>query len=397
MRVTLIGVGLGNPETMTVEARKALEQADFVVGSQRLLEELGRAGSPAARAGEILNLLRESAARRPCVLYSGDTGFYSGAGSLIPMLEREKIEFQVLPGISSVQYFAARLGRSWQDWKLVSAHGRELDLVGAVLEGRDVFCLTGGAGGAKALCRRLTEAGLGRLRVTAGERLSYPEERILGGTAEELAGRELDPLCVMLVQGVERRRKAVTHGISDEEFIRGQIPMTKQEVRGAALSKLEICEGEILYDIGAGTGSVAVEMALLTRTGRVYAVEQKPEGWELIGYNREKFGAYQMELVRGQAPQALDGLPAPDAVFIGGSGGKLEAILDRVLEKNPRARICVSAIAAETLGRAVAAMTARGLEPDVTQISASRSKEAGGLHLMMAQNPVWLICGPTFL
>lgn len=393
MSVTLIGVGMGNPDTMTVEARRAVERSDYLIGSRRLLEGLGRTGAAAVRAVEILELLRTCGARRPCVLYSGDAGFYSGAGGLIPLLEGEKIPFQVLPGISSAQYFAAKLGRPWQDWKLVSAHGTERDPVAAVLEGRDVFFLTGGAGGAAELCRRLTQAGLGELRVAVGERLSYPEERIVRGTAAEFSGKELAPLCVMLAQGARPRRAAAACGIPDGEFIRGQVPMTKREVRAAILSNLEICNGEILYDIGAGTGSVAVEMALLTRTGRVYAVEQRPEAWELIGANREKFGAYGLELVRGRAPEALEPLPAPDGAFIGGSGGALEEILDCLLDKNPRVRLCISAIAAETLGRAVSALAGRGIEPELTQLSVARSKAAGGLHLMMAQNPVWLICG----
>lgn len=169
--------------------------------------------------------------------------------------------------------------------------------------------------------------------------------------------------------------------------------MTKREVRAAALSLLEVEEDDVLWDVGAGTGSVSVELALLARRGRVYAVERKGEALSLICANRTRFGAWNLVPVRGTAPAALEDLPGPDGVFVGGSGGELDAILAAALGKNPRVRLCVSAIALETLSAAAAAFAARGLEAQVTQIWAARSKGAGGLNLMMGQNPVWLISG----
>ena len=169
--------------------------------------------------------------------------------------------------------------------------------------------------------------------------------------------------------------------------------MTKREVRAAALSLLEVEEDDVLWDVGAGTGSVSVELALLARRGRVYAVERKGEALSLICANRTRFGAWNLVPVRGTAPAALEDLPAPDGVFVGGSGGELDAILAAALGKNPGVRLCVSAIALETLSAAAAAFAARGLEAQVTQIWAARSKGAGGLNLMMGQNPVWLISG----
>ena len=167
--------------------------------------------------------------------------------------------------------------------------------------------------------------------------------------------------------------------------------MTKQEVRAAVLAKLAVHPGDILWDVGAGTGSVSVELALAAPRGRVYAVECKPEGCALIKANREKFRTRNLVLVEG--PAALSDLPAPDAVFIGGSKGSLAAIVDAALDKNPDARICVSAIALETLSAAVAALTAKGRNVQVSQIAISRAKAVGGLHLMMAQNPIYLITG----
>ena len=169
--------------------------------------------------------------------------------------------------------------------------------------------------------------------------------------------------------------------------------MTKQEVRAAALAKLGVMPADILWDVGAGTGSVSVELALAAPRGHVYAVECEPDACGLIRQNREKFRAYNLTLIEGKAPDALAGLPAPDAVFIGGTKGGMDGVLDAIYNKNPDARVCISAIALETLSAAVAALTARGLTAELTQIAVSRTKPAGRLHLLMANNPIFLITG----
>ena len=169
--------------------------------------------------------------------------------------------------------------------------------------------------------------------------------------------------------------------------------MTKQEIRAAALAKLGVQPEETLWDVGAGTGSVSVELALAAPRGRVYAVECEPDACTLIRKNREKFAAKNLILIEGRAPQALEALPAPDAVFIGGTKGGMAAVVNAVLAKNPYARICISAIALETLSAAIAALTAQGLSAEVTQIAVSRTRPAGRLHLLTANNPIFLITG----
>lgn len=400
MNVTLIGMGPGGGASLTGAAADALGRADCLIGSRRLLEECplapGAPRFPATRSADILEILEGQKWAAPCVLYSGDTGFHSGARTLLPLLRERSIAVQVLPGISSLQYFAAQLGRPWQEWSVVSAHGLACDPVGEVLaaRGRPVFFLTGGSGGAGELCQRLVQAGLGHLTVTVGENLSYPQERISSGPAYELAGRETAPLSVLLAEGYEPPANAPrSQGLDDSVFLRGDVPMTKQEVRAAVLAKLEVRDGETYWDVGAGTGSVSVELALLAPRSRVYAVECRGEACALIRANRERFGTYNLELAEGRAPQALEGLPPPDGVFIGGSGGELFPILQAAVEQNPAVRVCLTAIAAETLGAAVAALAQLGMEPQVTQLTVARSKPAGGLHLMLGQNPIWIING----
>lgn len=231
------------------------------------------------------------------------------------------------------------------------------------------------------------------LEAAVGENLGCRGERVRTGTAAQLAGERFDPLSVLLVEPAPRPRTTPVPGIPDEEFARGEVPMTKREVRCMALSLMGVCPGETVWDVGAGTGSVAVELALVSPDCRVWAVERREEGCALIRENRTRFGAWNLEVVRGAAPAALGPLPAPQRVFIGGTGGYLTEILDLALDKSPGVLVCVSAIAVETLGRAVQAMGERGMDPQVTQIAAARSRGVGGLHMMMGQNPVWLITG----
>lgn len=396
MNVTLIGMGSGQPENLTLQGLAALRQADLILGARRLLAVLpaGCTENRAAayRPDEVAELLQTSGAENAVLVYSGDTGFYSGASSMMEKLEALGVRARVLPGLSSIQLLAAALGRPWQGWNLVSAHGRTCDPVAECMQGRPTFFLTGGSEDPATLCAQLAAEGFGDVQGVVGQCLGTPEEKLFRGSVKELAAGRFNSLSVLLVEAVEGLPRRAP-GLPDEAFERGDVPMTKQEVRAAVLAKLAVHPEDILWDVGAGTGSVSVELALAAPRGRVYAVECRPEGCALIKANREKFRTRNLVLVEGLAPDALSDLPAPDAVFIGGSKGSLAAIVDAALDKNPDARICVSAIALETLSAAVAALTAKGRTVQVSQIAVSRAKAVGGLHLMMAQNPIYLITG----
>lgn len=396
MNVILIGMGSGQPENLTLQGLAALRQADLILGARRLLAVLpaGCTENRAAayRPDEVAELLQTSGAENAVLVYSGDTGFYSGASSMMEKLEALGVRARVLPGLSSIQLLAAALGRPWQGWNLVSAHGRTCDPVAECMQGRPTFFLTGGSEDPATLCAQLAAEGFGDVQGVVGQCLGTPEEKLFRGSVKELAAGRFNSLSVLLVEAAEVLPRRAP-GLPDEAFERGDVPMTKQEVRAAVLAKLAVRPEDILWDVGAGTGSVSVELALAAPRGRVYAVECRPEGCALIKANREKFRTRNLVLVEGLAPAALSDLPAPDAVFIGGSKGSLAAIVDAALDKNPDARICVSAIALETLSAAVAALTAKGRTVQVSQIAVSRAKAVGGLHLMMAQNPIYLITG----
>ena len=401
MNVTLVGTGCGDPGTMTEEVKRTLENADVIIGAPRLLDavaEYAKSDStkvPEIKASAILDAIRKAEGDGKCsvcVAYSGDSGFYSGTRSLLPLLAEAGIEAEVMPGISSIQVMAAHLKRPWQDWKLVSAHGTDCDPVAEVMEGREVFFLTGGDLGPAELCGLLADAGLGDLKVWIGERLSYSDESILAGTAAEFATRKFDSLSVMLAEPAVCAGD-LTPGIDDGEFTRGDIPMTKQTVRAAIISKMNVAKTDTVWDVGAGTGSVSVELAMKAPRGKVWAVEREPEGCRLINENKEKFGVWNLNVVSGSAPEALGELPAPDRVFIGGSSGSLEEIMDAALGKNEGALICVTAIVLETMADTVKAMANRGMHTDIIQVCVNTSRTIGKRHMMMAANPIYIITG----
>ena len=395
MRVCLVGMGCAGREAAGDEARAALEEAELLVGAKRLVDALAGARGKAVvatRANDIVSALRTSQASSAAVLLGGDVGFFSGAARLRGLLEQEGHEVLAMPGISSVQLLAARLGRPWQDWVLASAHGRECDEIALLREGRPVFLLTSGAATVCDVCDRLNLAGLGTCQVTVAERLGYDDERVSAGTASQMAAGDYDDLNVMLLELpdelVTPRR---TPGIPDEEFVRGTVPMTKQEVRACILAKLSVTPDEVCWDVGAGTGAVSVELALAS--GQVWAIERDEEALELVRRNRARHRAWNLHVVEGTAPVALAGLPRPDVVFVGGSAGRLQDILDVVVAANPNVRVCVAAIALQTLTQAHAWMEAHDMAPEVTQVAVSRTRNVHDLSLLMAQNPVFLVVG----
>ena len=333
--------------------------------------------------------------REIAVVMSGDTGFYSGAKKLLPLLA----EFapRVYPGVSSLQYLCARLKTAWDDAKVLSLHGRGGSVVPAVLEHRKVFALVGGAGGAQRVCEELSKAGLGHVPVAVGERLSYPDERITEGPAEELCSRAFDPLCVLLIRNKNARPPRRTACLPDEAFLRwtgegSTVPMTKAEVRAVSVAKLRLEPDSVAYDIGAGTGSVSVEMAGICTRGHVYAVECKPEAAALAERNKKRFGLSNLTVVEGAAPEACAPLPPPTHAFIGGTSGNMREVLEMLLAKNPAVRIVINLIALESIAEAMRCIETFGFgHTEVVQVSVAKAKKLGRYHLMNGQNPIMII------
>ena len=272
----------------------------------------------------------------------------------------------------------------------MSVHGRRENLIRAVYENKKVFTLLGGS--VSEMAEELLRFGLSHVRVTLGENLSYENERILSGTPDELLSMETAPLAAALIENPEGGGLAAPCGLRDEAFIRGKVPMTKSEVRAVSLSRLELKGDSVVWDVGAGTGSVSVEAALQAVRGQVFAVEKNPEALALIEKNRERFGVPNLTIVEGWAPEALEALPAPTHLFIGGSSGNLKEIVRTALGKNPRVRVVLNAIALETVAEAMEVIrTFPVTDTQVSQVTAARGRRLGEHQLMTGLNPVYII------
>ncbi|MDO5133777.1 MAG: precorrin-6Y C5,15-methyltransferase (decarboxylating) subunit CbiT, partial [Eubacteriales bacterium] len=409
--LSLVGIGVGSPGARTQEAEEALARAELIFGAESVLRVLRndpeKTRVPVYDSARILQYLQEHPqVRKAAVAFSGDSGFYSGAAGMLSLLRKKKqageftdLSVRVICGISSVSWFASRAGIPWQDWKILSSHGRACNVAGEVRRHSRCFLLLSGA---EDLCRtgRLlaeaqTQGMLGKLRLIYGYELSRPEEEIRECTPQELCAERTqlkEGLYVLYIAHEDAERTPVLPGLPDSAFLRGKAPMTSSEVRALSLCRLGLTARPVVWDVGAGTGSVSVEAAIACPEGTVWSVEYKKEALDLLYKNRAKFCLSNMEIIEGRAPEILRELPAPTHVFIGGSGGEIGAVIEQALEKNPRARFTANCITAETLAalqEALNRLPVCGVQ--TVQVSVQRMEELGRYHYLKAQNPVFII------
>lgn len=398
MTVFLLAMGPGGEEHLTQIARQAIAESSVLLGAHRLLQPYGHKDChPLIKPQEIVDTLKTLSVPQVAILLSGDVGFYSGAKNLIPLLEDYTLT--LVPGVSSLQYFCSRCQIPWQDCHLVSAHGRSHNALGEIQSHPKTFLLTGQNFGPRDLITKMMEGGLDQVTLTIGENLSYQEETITTATAQAFAQdpalreKTFASLSVVLAENPRPLLPELAlRSLPDSAFSRGKVPMTKEELRLLVVSRLSIAPHHLLWDVGAGTGSVSVAMARSAYAGQVFALEQKPEGVALITENKEKFAQTNLHPVLGKAPEDLAHFPPPDGVFVGGSGGNLREILTLALEKNPQVRLVVTAVTLETLAEITALVNTLPLtQVDLCQISVTRTRIAGSYHLMDAQNPVWIL------
>ena len=416
--ITLLGIGMGSREMLTVQGKNSLDQADLLIGARRMVDSVRRPDQDVFieyRSQEIKDYIDSHPEYDNIVIVlSGDVGFYSGAKKLLDVLQQNKLsqnsfgsetagqsssvqntvkpEIQVQCGISSVVYFMSKIGLSWDDAKIVSAHGRRCNLISYIHNEKKVFAILGTSDGVAVLASKLVDYGMSDVLLYVGENLSYDNEKIFVKTAGELTEYTGNPLSVICAVNESAGKRLETHGIKDEEFIRGKAPMTKEEVRTVSLSKLRLTEDSVCYDVGAGTGSLSIEMALRAHQGKVWAIEKKEDAVELIRQNKVKFAADNLKIIEGLAPEALKDLPVPTHAFIGGSSGNLKEIVQILIEKNPQVRIVINCITLETVSEALETAKEFGFEEnEIVQLSAARSKAIGRYHMMMGENPIYII------
>lgn len=395
--VSVIGIGPGSRNLLTREAAEVIQNADCIIGAGRMIEAVLRPGQASYEAITPGNIADHIYAHREfgkyAVVMSGDVGFFSGTKKLLPLLNG--CQLKVLPGISSLSYMCSRLNLSYDDMKLVSLHGRERDIVSDVSGSKKVFALIAGKTGVSDICYALKENGYADAIIHVGERLSYPEERITTGNASELAGNEFDPLSAVIIEN-KHPDKIVTYGIPDDKFIRNNdgkpvVPMTKSEVRAVALSKLQLTKHSVCWDVGAGTGSVSIEMALMASEGHVYAIEKRSDAISLLNKNMQHFRVHNITAIEGNAPADCIDLPSPTHAFIGGSSGNMKDIIRLLVKKNPDIRIIATAVTLESVAELTDCMNMECFtDTQVISMNISRDKKAGSYHLMNAQNPVYI-------
>lgn len=394
-KVTLLGIGMGSLKDLTLEGKKACENADVILGASRMAEALSCFGKETEKiylSDKIASYILEHPEKKRIVAaFSGDVGFYSGCKKLLDKLKELPVEVEVLCGISSVVYLASKLHLPWEDFKLVSIHGRTGNVLGAVKNHEKVFVLAGYEDSIRQLCQELTEHQLGDVKVSVGCQLGYPEESITIKTAQELLTFSEKGLCVAVIENKKAENQVITHGFPDDTFERGKAPMTKEEIRSISISKLALTKKAVIYDIGAGTGSIGLECALQSTDGMVYAIEKKEDALELLRKNKQRLAVSNMEIVAGCAPEALEELPVPTHAFIGGSSGNMREIIEALLQKNPNVRIVINCIAMETVAEVMNLLKEKRFAfQDIVQVAVGKSKTLGSYHMMMGQNPVFI-------
>lgn len=389
-KIYLIGGGMGDPKLLTSQALAALETCDEVYAFDRLAELYTSLHRNIKRISysELLTLLKESKAITIGVLVSGDTGFFSAAKLLKEKLD-DGFDISLINGISSLQYLCSKLMISYENIPVVSLHGRNREILGSLAYQRYTFVLTGSGHNASDILKYLVSVGVFDMNVTVGEFLSMEQERILSGTVLELSQVTFDNLSVMLFENDHPAQK--DKPLFDEEFLRDKTPMTKQEVRWSSVHYLDIQSDDIIYDIGAGTGSVSIEMSRKAYGGIIYAIEKDETAYQLLNQNKKKFGALNVITALGNAMDHLQHLPIPDKAFIGGSGSQLKEILAYLFQANPDIKIVINAITLETLGSAMTLLKEHNCTIQVSCMNISRNKAVGEYNLMMANNPVYIL------
>ena len=394
--IDVVSAGPGNEDLLTAQARRTLDEADAVFCADRTQTLVGNPAvcrhlTPFSKALEDMETLRAEGLQ-VAVLLSGDAGLYSMLPLLSERFGREAL--RVHPGVSSLQAFCARLGIPWQQARILSAHGKQLTpsaLCHTVRSGRMTLLLLDAEHNPRWIRQSLKDGGLENADITVGERISYPDECI--GPWED---REYDPLSVALIENRTAGWTPRAFALPDDAFIRGKTPMTRREIRAQVAAELNLIPDAVIWDIGAGTGSVTVECALQCPFGRVYAVERDPDALKLIEENIRQFHLQNVDVVAGSAPKALENLPAPTHVFLGGTGGHAAEILALLEKLDTPVRLCGTAVTLESI-RVFFDLLQKKKNFSAVQIAVSRAELMGGYHMLRAQNPVFVfsadLCG----
>ncbi len=401
--IHVVGVGNEGRESLMPRALAVIQNADVLAGGQRLLDYFQDVPAEQVKIGaQVDEVLAALAARRGerriVVLATGDPNYFGISRALLRHVPAEDLE--IWPNVSALQWAFAKAREPWDDAAFLTVHGRSMaGLVEAVRGQRKICLFTDERNTPAAIARVLRDAGLGDFRAILCEDLGGPAERVTRLSLEELATRDAHPLntLILLASGAppSSASPACAPGLPEEAFDQRKPKLgliTKREVRVLSLARLALSPDSVVWDIGAGSGSVSIEAARLASRGRVFAIEKNAEDVEIIRANVAKFAVPHVSVLHARAPEGLDELPEPDAVFVGGSGGNLGEILGIVVARlRPYGRIVVNAITLDTLHDAVTAFRRLGLAHEAILVSIARSKPLLDMMSFEALNPVYVV------
>jgi precorrin-6B C5,15-methyltransferase / cobalt-precorrin-6B C5,C15-methyltransferase len=405
-KLVILGIGDDGPAGLTEVARRCIQEASVILGASSTLRLLPANETPRVpldpEMGSALKQVREAlSSPRPVLVSSGDPLFYGIARYLCDRLGKDR--FEIIPHVSSMQLAFARVKESWDDAYLLNLAGKSLEsVVGRIRSAEKVGLFPSEEIPPARLAKALLDRGLKHFRAFVCENLGSPNERVTQAELTELLQMEFDPLNVLIlvrkpeeVEPAAAKGRQLRFGNPDELFHQNQprrVVVTQAEVRALAIAQLDVRTESIVWDIGAGSGSFAIEAAQLALAGRVYAIEPRAEDIALIQANAEVFGVSNVTPIAGRAPEALAGLPDPDAVFIGGTGRHVGSILRAAFERlRPSGRIAVNVATIEALAESHRLL--RGLAGDVQlwNVSIARGIEQLDRVRFQAINPSFLL------
>ncbi len=403
--LVVAGIGHDGPAGLSPEARANVEAARILAGGRRHLDFFPEwRGETVVLVSDVPGFVRTIQERyrrhKTVVLASGDPLFYGIGRALLEAIPREDLIF--LPQVTSVQLAFARIKETWHDARVVSLHGRPLESLVAAIQTRapKIAVLTDATNHPAAIADLLCLLGAaGEYGLWVCENLGGSDERISRFAPGCLHEQTFSPLNVVVLLREASPAPAVTDlpllGIPESILLqqttsRGMV--TRREVRLLALCYLELRPDDILWDVGAGTGSVSLEAARLSSRLKVWAVERDATAFVRLEANVARFGAGQVRALRTEAPEGLEELPDPDAVFIGGSGGRLAEILGAVTARlRPGGRIVLSCITLETFSRGWESLRELGLEPEATSVQLAHSRPLGQWHSLEPEHPIMIV------
>ena len=394
--VHIIGLGM-SPDDLTPKALDVIAAAEVLAGGRRHLDYFVSHRGERIVVGKDLTgamqAIQEAAAsRKVVVLASGDPFFYGLGRRLTEFLGPENVVVQ--PNITAVQSACSLLKISWDDAAIVSLHGRGIDKLIEVLgTAAKIIVYTAGAEAPAEIARLLQGPGMPEYRMCVLENLGEKDQRFTWLSPAETAEQIFSPLNLVVL--LEKPGDNVTRlhlGLPEAALAHEAGLITKLEVRAVVLAKLQLLPGQVLWDVGAGCGSVGLEASLLLPGGRIIAVEQQPERAEQILVNKNRLRVHNLEVICASAPAGFEALPQPDRVFIGGGGSRLDQILAAVLARlKPQGRLVVTATLLATLQTAANFLQSCNWETEICQVQVSRSRDLGDSAYLQALNPIWII------